>query len=414
MAGMLLALAAMPAAAQAQVQAQAPLRDTALAAAVDAAWQRALAQAEGRAQLQRAQAESDAARRPWAAPPALELGHHTDRLQRDRGLRETEIALAWPLWLPGQRAARSEAAQSLMQQAQALRDQARWRVAGEVRDAYWTAIAARGELALARAHAQALKALSDDVQRRVKAGDLARADALAVSAEQLAASAQARQAELALQQALSRWQLHTGLAGESTLPEVPVGAAGAAGTASATGDLPQAHPELRAAEAAVEAARRQAESARRSRSDPPELTLGVRQDRDARGDASRGSVGVALRWPLVVLDGVRPQEAAALAELDIAQTALERARERLAAEREIAQAAWVAARQRADVQAERVALLRERAALIDKSWRAGESALPDRLRALSALADAEGEVAAEQAALGRAQSRVLQSLGVTP
>lgn len=408
MAGMWLALAAMPSAAQVQ----APQRDTALAAAVDAAWQRALAQAEARAQMQRAQAESDAARRSWAAPPALELGHHTDRLQRDRGLRETEIALAWPLWLPGQRAARQEAAQSLVQQAQALRDQARWRVAGEVRDAYWTAIAARSDLALARAHTQALKALADDVRRRVKAGDLARVDALVVSAEQLAASAQVRQAELALQQALSRWQLHTGLAGESALPEVPIGPMGAASNADQA--AAQGHPDLRAAEAAVEAARRQVESARRSRSDPPELTLGVRQDRDARGDTSRGSVGVALRWPLGMLEGVRPQDVAALAELDTAQTALERVRERLAVEREIAHAAWIAARQRADVQDERVGLLRERAALIDKSWRAGESPLPDRLRALSALADAEGQAAAERAAVGQAQARVLQSLGVTP
>ena len=52
--------------------------------------------------------------------------------------------------------------------------------------------------------------------------------------------------------------------------------------------------------------------------------------------------------------------------------------------------------------------------LIDKSFRAGETPLPDLLRALAAAAQADSAVARQTAALGLARARLQQTLGLLP
>jgi outer membrane protein TolC len=63
---------------------------------------------------------------------------------------------------------------------------------------------------------------------------------------------------------------------------------------------------------------------------------------------------------------------------------------------------------------ERAQLLTERARLIDKSFRAGESALPDMLRALTAAASAESAFARQQINYQTAIARIEQALGLLP
>jgi hypothetical protein len=74
----------------------------------------------------------------------------------------------------------------------------------------------------------ALQQLQDDVERRVRTGDLSRADALAAQAERLAATAQQADAGQRLQAARSRWTLLTGLgacltSGPARPPRVSMG-----------------------------------------------------------------------------------------------------------------------------------------------------------------------------------------------
>jgi cobalt-zinc-cadmium efflux system outer membrane protein len=379
-----------------------------LAAAVDAAWQRAVVARETHGQRQRAEADRRAASSLWAAPPALELNHRDDRWQRNAGQRETEIGLAWPLWLPGQRAARGAAAEAgvaLADQAQAA---ARLRIAGEVREAAWAWKAHQAEAAQADALVDSLKALADDVERRVRAGDLARADALAARAELLGAVAQQSDAQQRLLAVRTRWELLTGLDAPPLFEApTPVDAAPAP-------DRFETHPELRLAAGSTEHARRRLEALRTGRRDAPELKLGVRQEVPGRAEPSQGSLAVGLRVPFGTADRNQPLEAAALAELDVAQTSEQRWRERLAAEASAARAATHAAEQQLGAERDRAALLRERAQLIDKSFRAGESPLPDLLRALAAAAQADAALARQQAALGLARARLQQALGLLP
>lgn len=379
--------------------------------ALDTAWQRAVSAREAEAQRRRADAERSTAASPWAAPPTLELSHRDDRLHSRAGQRETELGIAVPLWLPGQRTARASTAAASAAQAQAAELVARLRLAGELREAAWHVLGLQAELAQAEAQAASLRQLADDVERRVRAGELARADSLSAEAEYLAASAAVADARQRLRAAQARWTLLTGL---TPLPDLALAAPPASASPDAAGPEAAAHPEWLLASLSTELARQRLALMRLSRRDAPELTLGARQDLPGRGQASQASLVVGLRLPLGTDDRNEPLEAAALAALDIAQTDEQRLRERLDSDIALAREAQRSAQARLDAEAARARLLRERADLIDKSFRAGESPLPELLRARAAAAEADNAAARQTAALGLARARLQQAFGTLP
>ena len=402
-----------PRAAIASASASAPgptAASVTLRTALDAAWQRAVAARESTGQRRRGDADRAAAGSFWAAPPSLELSHRSDRLHGNAGGRETEIGVAVPLWLPGQRSARSGTAEAAAAQALAAEQVARLGLAGELREAAGQIAFLQAEASEADTHAQALKQLADDVERRVRAGDLARADALAAQAELLAASALQFDLRQRLQAARARWTLLTGL---TAAPDLTAAAA-IDGALAMTPTTAAAHPELQLASRSTDLARQRVELMRRSRRDAPELTVGLRQDVPGRAEASQGSLVVGLRLPFGTDDRNRPLEAAALAELDVAETHELRLRERLDSDIAAARDAQRSAEAQLESETIRARLLRERAALIDKSFRAGETPLPDLLRARSTAAQADSAAARQLASLGLSRARLQQALGVLP
>ncbi|MEO3690768.1 TolC family protein [Roseateles paludis] len=377
-----------------------------MAEAFEAAWQRSSVSAEASGQQRRAEAERTAAGALWAAPPALTV----DQVQNRQGLpgsntatRETELGVAVPLWLPGQRAARQAQAEAERQAAAANTAAARWALAGSVRELAAELAQLQAELALTEAQAQELGQLAADVQRRVAAGDLARADALAAQAEHLGARSQHAQVQQRLASARQRWLALTGLA------EAPD-----AGDFNPTDTpTPAEHPLLAAASARLQLAHERQAVMRASRSDPPELALRTRRE-TAPGEPSVRGVGLTLRVPLGTADRREPQQAAALAELELAEALLRETRVRLDTELATARSEQARAREQLAAEQERARLLRERALLIDTSFKAGETPLPERLRAQSSAAQAEAAATRQRAALAAATARLLQAQGVLP
>lgn len=376
-----------------------------LVQASESAWQRAVQAREADGLILRAQAERLAASSLWAGSPALELSHRNDRWQTNQGRRESEVGLAWPLWLPGQRAARNAAVDAELDLGQAAVQAGRLHFAGLVREAAWRMAAQRSEVRLAEVQTQYLKGVSDDVDRRVKAGDLAHADALAARAELLSANAAQNAVRNQLQAIQSQWTVLTGL---EAIPDA------AESVPAATGLDLSAHPDVRLADLTVERARKRLDVVSVSRRDPPELMLRLRQDMPGRAEAAQNSIGIGVRIPLDTDGRNQPLQAAALSELDVAQTSAQRLRERLSAEAAVARAAVQAAQEQLDVEHTRAGLLRERAGLIDRSFKAGETPLPELLRALSAASQAEAALARQQASAGLARARLLQTLGILP
>ncbi|MCW7541916.1 TolC family protein [Aquabacterium sp. A7-Y] len=379
---------------------------TSLAHAVEAAWQRATVAAESRGREREANAARAAATAWTPAAPALTLEHRSDRLHDDRGARETELGVSVPLWRLGQRGARQADAEAQASAARASAAATRLALAGEVRFAAWALASEQAALQSARQEQQTLQRLADDTDRRVAAGDLARADGMAARAELLAAQGAVAQARQALTVARSRWTALTGLSGPVD-PSEP-------GAAAAEAQPPASHPELLSAEAEVERTRHHLDALRQARRSPPELTVSARQESAARGEPRERSLGVALRLPIGVDAGSRELEAEALSRREVAEVALQRVRERLVARLTEARGGLEAAQHQLTAEQSRAALLRERARLLDTSFQAGETALPDLLRALSAAHQADAAVARQQAALGLARARLHQALGLMP
>jgi outer membrane protein TolC len=277
-----------------------------------------------------------------------------------------------------------------------------------VREAAWRWSAAQAEADAAAAQVQYLQRLANDVQRRVHSGDLARADALAARAELLDAQSLLGEVRQRLLAAQAQWRNLTGL---EAMPEVATPSTLFAGLDAETSEE---HPELQLAAQAMERARKRVEVVNTSRRDAPELLLRYREESPGTGQAAQRSVGIGVRIPFGTDGRNAPLQAAALGDLDVAETTELRLRERQEADLGLARSAVRnAARQLEDAR-DRASLLRERTQLIDKSFQAGETPLPELLRAANAAAQADAALARQQAALGLAQALLQQTLGLLP
>lgn len=178
--------------------------------------------------------------------------------------------------------------------------------------------------------------------------------------------------------------------------------------------MPAAHPALQAMSLSVEAARRRVDAIRVSPRSPPEVIARVRQDLSGRGEARDHSLGLAIRIPLATEERNAPRLANSLSELALAEAAEQELRVRIATDLTAAQGAVRAIEDQLLAEQERGALLRERAGLVQRSFRAGESSLPETLRALASAQQAEAEAQRQQIALGLARARMQHAQGVSP
>ena len=382
------------------------IQKTTLATAVEAAWSRAVASAEAAGISRQAAAEKQASSALWAAPPSVELSHRNDRLQSNNGARETEVALAVPLWLPGQKSAKQQAADSLSSLSQLSETEGKLRVAEVVRELHWQIAELQASQSLSKQQTSTFAAIASDVDKRVKAADLARADALAAKGELLSAQATQSQAETQLEAAKRQWTALTGLA---QTPDATF--------ASAESPSPRQlaeHPELLRAEQQVDLARKRLDLVAKSNRSAPELITKFRQDIPGHGQGSAYSLGLAVRIPFGTDDRNAPLQAAALTELDIAQRKEQVLRAQLSARMESAKAAAAASQLQLQTEREKASLLNERAKLIRASFNAGETSLPELLRAAIAAAQADYSAARQEAAFGLARARLQQAYGQLP
>ena len=186
--------------AQAQSTSAAPLsRAVSLKDVFDTAWSR---QPEARAlQLRRdaAQSQAKAAGLLSPEPPSLEVSQRSDRTADNNGVRQAEVGIAVPIWLPGQRSASLDLAQAEISFVERKLLASQLRLASSVREAWWNWLRARVDAELAREQLTNAQRLAADVAKRTNAGDLAKSDqhqaeGVAAAAEALAAQADAASA----------------------------------------------------------------------------------------------------------------------------------------------------------------------------------------------------------------------------
>jgi outer membrane protein TolC len=375
-----------------------------LRALFDAAWERSVAAqtAEGRRlQAAASRVQADAL---IAGPPSLELLHRDDRWIDHRGQRESEVSMAVPIWMPGQRSARSDLADAESEEAEAGAGLARLNLAAEVRARVWALAASAGERDALRRRVQIAASLRDDVRRRVAAGDLAKTDLLLAQQDHLAAQALLAEGEARVVQARARLQQATGA---SALPLRYDEAVGKPGD-------PSLHPLWQAAQRTLLRTERQVGYLRESRRDPPEVGISYRADRAGSGQPSDRTIGVFVRIPFATDARNLPRETAAQTELMTARAELQRTERVLRSDIDAATAALSLAEQQLALNQERSAALAERATLLRKTFDLGEIGLTEALRAQNQALDAEADLARQRARHGLAIATLNQALGVLP
>lgn len=338
------------------------------------------------------------------APPSIGLSERSDRLNRNAGSREVEAELSVPLWLPGQRQRESAVAAADQDLQRETLDSAKWKLAGEVRDAYWQVRSSEAERSAAVRRLDDAAALAADVERRLKAGDLARTDFNQAKGAEHTARSAASEAEVRTSRAL---QAFTTLTGLETLP--------AADEAPAANAPPLTeHPALRQLDRIALAADARMRLATDSRRDNPELTLAYRRERSSSIEPYGGSVTLGIRIPLATDARNEPKVAAANAEYIEARTAYARLKDQLQAELLASQRELLQARAALVLAEERQRLAAENDQLLGKAFSLGEIDLATRLRAAAERYAADADVSRSRIEAGRAVSRLNQAFGVLP
>jgi len=382
------------------IQAATPtLRD-----AVEAAWAK---QPESRAMYVRQEemaARRDAASSFFAGPPSIELSQRTDRFDQNSGDKETEAAIAVPIWAPGTRSAAQRLATVESTSLEVKNRAAKLNVAGEVREAYWQARFAENDYVLSVRRSKDAAALVQDIERRFKVGDLARTDFNQAQGNERLAKANLAEAQARLHRAQHVFRALTGM---NQLPEVPE-------TLVATDNLPSPHPKLSFLQAAVEVQKARLGQASADRREPPEVTLGMRRERPGYGAEYESSVVLGIRIPLATQSRNAPRIAAANAELMEVEAALALEQARIQAEIDSAQEELAQAENIAYLAQQRFQLAAETLSLHAKAFQLGELDLQSRLRSENERYEAELSLFRARLEVSRAISRVNQSLGLLP
>ena len=372
--------------------------------AVEAAWQRSPQGQSAAAWSEASRARVNAADRWFAEPPALSIGQRTDRLSNNTGARENELELALPIRSWNGRATDQALAGAEQAQWLAGLQYAKWRLAGEVREAYWNTRLAEIERELALQKAAASTRIADDVARRVKVGELARVEQNRAEAERDAAEIGAVEATIKARQAAQALILLTGL---------PVGQA-IAESAHASAFVWQTHPAYANQSDAAHVARARADQAARVSRDPLEFTLTTSRGRGDIAEPYQSTARVGIRIPFATDARNQPRIAEAAAARIEAEAFLPLIEQRLRALHAAARDALSSWQSLAAPALRRAALARDTAQLVDKSFRLGETDLPTRLRAENERFEAERAAARAIIELNRAISNLNQSSGLLP
>lgn len=378
--------------------------DGTLRDAVERAWAR---QPTARSQPTRSEefaARRDAAEALFPEPPSLSVFNRNDKLNSNDGAIEWEAEIALPLWLPGEQGRQNAIVSSERDQYNANLTAAKLKIAGEVRDTYWQVRLAENELALARRQVEEAAALAADVERRVKAGDLARIDLNQAQAADRLARAALTGAEIKAFKAGRAFAVLTGMAALPTEEET------IAPTRSALDD----HPLLTSLQRAVATAQAKLSQAAQSLRNTPELELGVRRERDNSAEPFANSLMVRLRIPFGTEARNKPRIAAANAEMIEAQAAYGVERAKVEAEIEAARRELEQARAVVQLTEARFTFSADTQRLLAKAFAMGELDLVSRLRAENERFESELSFTRAKLEAARAVALMNQALGVLP
>jgi outer membrane protein TolC len=284
----------------------------------------------------------------------------------------------------------------------------RWEAAGRVRDAAWEAAIAQGRLQQAGAALESARALERDIGKRANAGELARVDLLVAEQDTLAREVDLQSAQMEYDRAIHAYIHLTGL------PALPEPLVETTPPVQDEQDVPPDHPLLANGAGAVAQARAERDRVQSQRRGNPILSLGAKQARAARGEAS----DTALQLEVSIPFGLGSQAAPALAQAERVYT------DRMAEQRLVqveaghalheARLGVLGAADALAVAERRQALTQDALKLVRRAFDLGESDLTALLQAQERARQSSLDLELRRLEQGRAAARLNQALGVVP
>lgn len=242
--------------------------------------------------LEAVKARRSAASTLTAQPFSLEGSYRSDRNYNNQGLREIELGVSAPIWNWNERGRTQALRDTEIELVQLQLEQKRLELAGLVRQILWHTLAAKLDAEIAQGRLNSAKELMVDVEKRVKAGDLARTDFY-----QASALYEQTRAELArTQSALS--DVSTDYATTIGLPVSVLSQLQPESTDIPPGLKPLDHPAVKLAQLQVLAKQQQSDLVQTQTRANPELGVAIISDRSAFTSASEKSLVVSTRIPL--------------------------------------------------------------------------------------------------------------------
>lgn len=336
--------------------------------------------------------------------PAIGLMNQNDVITSNRGERNWEAEFEMPIWLPGQRAAREAIARDAAAGLIDARETLQLQVAGLVRDALWDIAMMMHQATLAKSRHETALALLNDVEKRVKAGDLPKTDILLTQNEVYQAETSLLRAQTEVKHAQFRYTLLTGL---NTLPEN-------FSEIKSQAVLAETHPALRDAAKKVLIADDERNLVQVEKRENPSLLLNARSQRGPFDNQANESLGLKIRIPLEM--DVKSAPLIANAEMNYAKNQAEAQHLRYTLE-----AAFHEAEHNLEVTAAELAITskqhanaQENLRLAKKAFALGESDLVNLLRVQASAYEAERVMKQRQIQLQWDTAHYNQAVGEMP
>ena len=336
--------------------------------------------------------------------PALGFRNQNDVITSGRGEREWEADVELPFWLPGQRVAREAIARDAQSGYTDMQDNLALQAAGLLRDAVWDIAMTAHQATLADNRYETAKALLNDVEKRNKAGDLAKTDVLLAQNELFQAETAKLRAEAEVKHAQFRYQMLTGL---KTIPTQVT-------ETKSVKTLDEQHPSLRDAARKTLIADGERNLVRVERRENPSVFFNALSQRGAFDNQANQSLGFKIRIPLD--SATRSAPLIANAEMNLARNQSEEVRLRYALETafheaehnlEVTQAELeIVTRQQTNAQ--------ESLRLAKKAFALGESDLVNLLRVQALAYEAERALRQREIQLQWDTAHYNQAVGELP
>ncbi len=349
-------------------------------------------------------ARNSAANATLPTAPAIIIGHQNDALTSGRGEREWLAELELPVWLANQRSNRIKVADATQSNVQVSVESLKLKVAGLVREAIWDVTFNNNSFLLATSKYDLAKDLQRDVERRFKAGELAKTDFLLAQQETLRAEREKLHAEAEVMHARHRYYLLTGI------KEIP---SSFEEKQSSLQDYNQS-PIWLEAQSKVSLSETERNLAQIESHENPQLLVNMRRTQGAFDNTFNDSVGLRVRIPFGGDSRAAPIKAAAEVNLGSAISERDTIRFELETAMHEAEHNLSISHDELKIASEQFDISKESIRLAQKAFKLGELDLVSLLRIQAQTFETERAFTSRQIQLQWDIARYNQAVGVLP